>query len=153
MKNGTLFFHKKIIIAAVVYFSIGIGLLFNYGIQSGGEADKVIDNANRIINGQALFNGVFGYLYMAYYLLVALFIKLSVNLVFVAVFQIVLSFIAALCLYKLLWQVLSNQQVAFLFFVAYLLCYPIQKWNFFLYTESVHTSLLVIGICLANNCT
>ena len=121
MKTGILFFDKKIIIAAVIYFSISAVLLFKFGMQLGGEADKFIENANRIINGQELFNGVFGYFYIVYSLLVALFIKLSVNLVFVAVFQITLSFVAALCLYKLLKQVLQNQQVAFLFFVAYLL--------------------------------
>jgi Dolichyl-phosphate-mannose-protein mannosyltransferase len=151
MKAGTFFFDKKIIIAAAVYFSVSAILLFKFGIQLGGEAEKFIENANRILNGQHFFNGVFGYFYIIYSLLVALFIKLSVNLVFVAVVQIVLSFFAALCLYKLLQQVLDNSNIAFLFFVAYLLCYPIQKWNFFLYSESVHTSLLLIGVYCFNN--
>ena len=151
MKTGTMFFDKKIVIVAVAYFSISAILLFKYGIQLGGEAEKFIDNANRIINGQQLFNGVFGYFYVVYSLLVALFIKLSVNLVFVAVVQIGLSFLAALCLYKLLKQVLANEHVAFLFFIIYLLCYPIQKWNFFLYSESVHTSLVVMGGYCFNN--
>jgi hypothetical protein len=64
----------------------------------------------------------------------------------VAIFQIALSFIAAVCLYKLLIHVLQNRNIAFLFFIAYLLCYPVQKWNFYLYSESIHASLLVIGI-------
>lgn len=151
MKTGTLFFDKKIIITAVFYFLISAFFLLYYGIQVDGEAEKFIENANRLINGQQLFNGVFGYFYIAYTLVVALFIKLSVNLVFVAVVQISLSFFAALCLYKLLIQVLENKNVAFLFFVAYLLCYPVQKWNFFLYSESVHTSLLVVAMYLFNN--
>ncbi len=151
MKNGTIFFEKKIIIAAVVYFLMNAVLLFKFGIQLGGEAEKFIDNANRIINGQDFFNGVFGYFYIVYSLLVALFIKLSVNLVVIGVLQICLSFVAALCMYKLLMNVLVNKNVAYLFFIIYLLCYPIQKWNFFLYSESVHTSLLMIGIYLFNN--
>lgn len=146
-----MFFDKKIIAVAVTYFSISAVLLFKFGIQLGGEAEKFIENANRVISGQELFNGVFGYFYIVYSLLVALFIKLSVNLVIVAAVQIILSFFAALCLYKLLSRVLGNSNIAFLFFIAYLLCYPIQKWNFFLYSESVHTSLLVIGIYLFNN--
>jgi Dolichyl-phosphate-mannose-protein mannosyltransferase len=150
MKAGTLFFDKKIIAAAVVYFSISAVLLFKYGIRLDGEAEKFIENANRIINGQELFNGSFGYFYIAYSLLVALFIKLPVNLLFVAVVQIILSFFAAVCLYKLLKQVLNNSNIAFLFFIIYLLCYPIQKWNFFLYSESIHTSFLVIGIYFFN---
>jgi hypothetical protein len=151
MKTGTLVFDKKIIAVAVVYFSISVVLLLKFGIQLGGEADKFIENANRIIIGRELFNGVFGYFYIIYTLFVALFIKLSVNLVIVAAVQIILSFFAALCLYRLLSRVLENRHIAFLFFIAYLLCYPIQKWNFFLYSESVHTSLLVIGIYLFNN--
>ncbi len=150
MLTGKLGFDKKIIVTAVVYFLISAAILFKFGIQLDGEAEKFIENANRIINGQDLFNGVFGYFYIAYTLLVALFIKLSVHLVFVAVLQIILSFIAAVCLYKLLNQVLQNSNIAFLFFIAYLLCYPIQKWNFFLYSESVHTSFLVIGLYFFN---
>ena len=150
MRTGTLFSEKKFIAAALIYFLISAILLFKFGIQLGGEAEKYIENANRIINGQELFNGIFGYFYIAYSVFVALFIKSSVNLVFVAVFQIILSFFAARCLYKLLKHCLDNRNIAFLFFIAYLLCYPIQKWNFFLYTESVHTSLLVIGIYFFN---
>ena len=151
MNTAKLFFDKKIITAAAIYFFISTILLFKYDIQLSGEAEKFIENANRILNGQELFNGVFGYFYIVYTLLVALFLKLSVNLLFVAVFQIILSFIAALCLYKLLSQVFDNGNIAFFFFVVYLLCFPIQKWNFFLYSESIHTSLLVIGLYLFNN--
>jgi hypothetical protein len=82
---------------------------------------------------------------------VALFLKLSLNFIFVAVFQVVLSLAAAVCLYKLLKQILGKSNIAFLFFIVYLLCYPIQKWNFFLYSESIHTSLLVIGCYTFNN--
>jgi hypothetical protein len=150
MKPATLFRDKKIIVTAGLYFLVSGILLFKFGVQLGGEADKIIDNANRIINGRELFNGVFGWFYMAYTLFIALFLKLSVSLVFVVIVQVVLSLFAAICLYKLLLQVLANRHIAFLFFLVYLLCYPIQKWNFFLYTEGIHTSLLVIGIYYCN---
>jgi len=150
MKTGNLLFEKKILLSAGIYFLISAALLLKFGIQLGGEAEKYIENANLIIKGEELFNGVFGYFYIVYSLLVALFIKLSVNFILVAVVQIILSFTAALYLYKLLHQCLKNKNVAFFFFIAYLLCYPIQKWNFFLYSESVHTSLLVFGIYFLN---
>lgn len=145
MKTGNMFLDRKIAIVALAYLSISAVLLFKFGIQLGGEAEKFTGNANRIINGQDLFNGIFGYFYIVYTLLVALFIKLSVNLVVVGMLQICLSFFAALCLYELLLKAFANNKVAFLFFIIYLFCYPIQKWNFFLYSESMHTSLLVIG--------
>ncbi len=150
MMTGKLFFEKKVIAAAIIYFSINAILLFQFGIQTDGEAEKFIDNANRILNGQELFNGVFGYLYLVYSLLVALFIKLSLNFIFIAILQISLSFFAAICLYKLLNQALRNNTIAFFFYIAYLFCYPVQKWNFFLYSEAMHTSLLVIGVYCFN---
>lgn len=148
METGILFYKKNIILAAFIYFFISGLLLYHYGIQLGGEAEKYIDNANRILRQDELRNGFFGIFYVAYSLMVALCIKLSIQLVFVAVVQIIFSFIAAVLLYRLLVNVLGNRRVAFLFFIAYLLCYPIQKWNFFLYSESLHTSCLVIGIYL-----
>jgi len=151
MITGKFLSEKKIIAATIIYFSINAVLLFQFGIKTDGEAEKFIDNANRILQGQELFNGVFGNLYLIYTLLVALFIKLSLNFIFIAILQIALSFFAAVCLYKLLGCVLENKTIAFLFFLAYLVCYPVQKWNFFLYSESVHTSLLVIGIYVFNN--
>ena len=146
MKIGKLFFEKKIIVAAVIYFLISGFILSRYGIQLGGEAEKYIDNANRILHHSALRNGFFGIFYVVYSLLVLIFVKFSINLVFVAAVQIILSFIAALSLYMLLVNVLENRTIAFLFLIGYLLCYPIQKWNYFLYSESMHTSLLVLGI-------
>jgi len=150
MLNSKMFVDKKIMAAAVVYFLISYFLLFRFGIHTDGEAEKIIENANRLINGREFFNGIFGYFYFAYTVLVAVCIRLAVNLVVVAVLQIALSFFAALCLYRLLNDTLNNNRIAFLFFAVYLLCYPVQKWNFFLYTESMHTSFLVIGIYLFN---
>lgn len=146
MQTRFLFPDKKLLVAALLYFLAGGIILFWFGIQLGGEAEKYIDNANRIINGQELRNGVFGFFYLAYSLVVAVFIKLQVNLVFVGLLQLFLSFVAALALYKVACHTFGDKRLAFFLFCAYLLCYPIQKWNFFLFSESLHTSLLVIGI-------
>jgi len=146
MRIATIFSDKKKSTVAIAYFLIHAFLLFRFGVQQGGEAEKFIDNANRIINGQSFFNAVFGYFYIVYILLLASAIKLSVNFIAVALLQVCLSFYAALCLYKLLVKILANDHIAFLFFILYLLCYPIQKWNLFLYSESIHTSLLVIAV-------
>lgn len=156
MKSIPGFLNKKIAITALIYFVVNAVLLFRFGVQLGGEADKFIENANHIIRGEELSNGVFGYFYIVYTFLVTLCTSLSANLVFIIVLQILMSFVAAYCLYKLLKQTLSHETVAFIFFIIYLISYPIQKWNFFLYSESIHCSLLVITIYwfnkwLANN--
>lgn len=139
---------KKFAAVAVAYFLLSAILLYKYGIQLTGEAEKYIDNAHRILNAEELRNGIFGVFYFTYSIIVAFFIRLSIPLEGVAVFQVVLSFVAAVYLYKLLTESTGNRNLAFIFFVAYLLCYPIQKWNFFLYSESFHVSLLVIGTYL-----
>ncbi len=146
MKTGKLPVEKNIIIAAVIYFLASAVLLYKFGIQLGGEAEKYIDNAHRILNGDELRNGFFGFFYVLYSLLVAFFVKFSISLTAVAVVQVVLSFFAALLFYKLLLATLENKTIAFVFFIAYLLCYPVQRWNFYLYSESLHNSLLLTGL-------
>ena len=135
MPTSKFFLEKKFIVAFVVYFLLGGILLFHYGIQTGGEAEKYIDNANRILHGQELRNGFFGSFYVCYSLIVAFIIRFSIPLVVVAILQLLLSFAAALALYKVLLNSFERKGLAFLFFIAYLCCYPIQKWNFFLYSE------------------
>jgi len=146
MTSPKYFIEKRILFSLILYFLLSGLLLFHFGLQTGGEAEKYIDNANRILHGNELRNGFFGIFYLAYSLLVAFFVKFNLPLVGVAVVQIVLSAFAAICLYRLLQQTLKNNTVAFLFFIAYLCCYPIQRWNFFLYSESFHSSLLLMGL-------
>lgn len=146
MTAGKFFFEKKFIFAFAVYFIVTFILLFQYGVQTGGEAEKYLDNANRILRGDELRNGFFGIFYIAYSLIITFFVKFSIPLVFVAILQLVVSFIAALAFYKLLLNAFQKEFVAFLFFIAYLCCYPIQKWSYFLYSEGLHTSFVVIGI-------
>jgi hypothetical protein len=145
MKLNSVFFDKKFLAVSVIYFLASAVFLFQYGIQLSGEAEKYIDNAHRIMNFEELRNGIFGVFYYSYSIIVTFFIKFSINLNAVAIFQILLSFIAATYLYKLLINITANKTIAFVFFIAYLFCYPIQKWNFFLYSESLHVSLVTIG--------
>ena len=146
MNSRTFFFDKKIIAVSLLYFLAGGFILFKYGIQLGGEAEKYIDNAHRILNGHELRNGIFGIFYFVYSLLVSVFISLHINLVFVAVIQLLISFLAAIALYKIIWHAFANRTLAFIFFCAFLFCYPVQKWNFYLFSESLHTSILVFGM-------
>jgi hypothetical protein len=135
---------KKIAIAGILYLLFSFCTLWWYGIDTNGEALKYLDDAHRILNGQVLRMPFFSIFYILYSLLVAFCIKFSLSLQVVAVVQVLLSFIAACCLYKLLLSITSDGSIAGAGFVIYLLCFPVQKWNFFLYTESLHTSLTVI---------
>ena len=142
----SLLHEKKIAIAGVIYFAVSLFILYKYGINTNGEATKYIEDAHRIVNGENLRNGFFSNFYFIYSLLVSFFIYFSFNLQGIACIQILLSFIAACCVYKILLSETGDQKVSFITFAAYLLCLPIQKWNFFLYTESLHTSFTVAGL-------
>ncbi len=148
IKAGKTPMDKRIWLVALLYFLASALVLYKYGIQLGGEAEKYIDNANRIIGGRELRNGFFGYFYLLYSLLVAFFVRFSIDLAGVAVVQVILSFVSGVLLSRLLFDTLKNKRAAFIFFVIYLFCYPLQKWNFYLYSEGLHNSLLVIGVYL-----
>jgi len=146
MNSRRSFFDKRTGTVSVIYFLAVFFILYQYGIQLGGEAEKYIDNAHRILNGHELRNGVFGIFYFAYSLLVAVFIGLKINLAGVVIVQLFFSWLSAVALYRIIWHAFENSNIAFISFVAFLFCYPIQKWNFYLYSESLHTSLLVFGV-------
>ena len=147
MIKGKLSFNKEIVFSLVIYFILSLLLLGKFGINTGGEAVKYINEANGLLQGKAFSNGVFSVPYIVYSLLLSCFLKFSVNFFFVGVLQIFLSALAAYAIYNLLIAALNNKRIAFIFFIAYLLCYPVQKWNYFLYTESLHISFVVIGLC------
>lgn len=147
MKKATLLFNKAIIVSLIIYLVISFLFLHKWGINTQGEALKYIDEANALLHHQPLRNGVFSIPYLLYPLILSFFIKFSVSFFLVGVIQIVASATAAIFVYKAIYSTLNNTKAAFISFVAYLLCYPVQKWNFFLYTESLHTSFLVICIC------
>ncbi len=147
MIKGKFFLNKEIFVSLIIYGIISLLLLFYFGINTGGEAAKYINEANGLLQGKPFSNGLFNIPYFFYVIVIALCIKLSISFIFIGMLQIIVSAIAATSLYNLLLRTLDNKRIAFVFFVAFLLCIPVQKWNYFLYTESLHVSFVVIGIC------
>ena len=141
-----LLLEKKILIAFVLYLLISIGILTRVGINVNGEAVKYIEDAQHILNGQGLRVEFFSIFYIAYSLLIAFFIHFSLSFQGVVIAQILCCFIAACCVFKLLMHITVDKKIAYACFIFYLICFPIQKWNFYLYTESLHTSFIVIGL-------
>lgn len=141
-----LLHQKKIAFTSIIYLLISAFILCRYGINTNGEAAKYIEDAHRILNGENLRNGFFSNFYITYSFLVAFFIHFSFSLQGVACMQILFSFFAGCCIYKILLNETEDERISFLAFLGYLLCFPVQKWNFFLYTESLHISLMVAGL-------
>ena len=138
---------KQIAIVSSLYFIAAFAILFYYGVNSDGEAFKYLLDAKSIADGKGLNYGEFSYFFVTYSLFLSIFIKYKISLFIVAVIQIVLSYLAAFSLYRLISRA-GNHNLGILIFVCYSFCYSIQKWIFFIYSEGVHTSLVVIGFCL-----
>jgi hypothetical protein len=111
-----------------------------------GEAIKYMEDARHILNGQKLRIEFFSIFYVVYSIIIAFFIHFSLSLQGVAFVQIIFCFIAGCCVYKILLEVTGDKKTAYACLLFYLVCFPLQKWNFFLYTESLHTSFMITGM-------
>ena len=138
---------KQIAIVSSLYFVAAFAILFYYGVNSGGEAFKYLLDAKSIADGKNLNYDEFSYFFITYSLFLSIFVKYKISLFIVGIIQIALSYLAAFSLYRLISKA-GNHNLGILIFVCYLFCYSIQKWIFFIYSEGVHTSLVVIGFCL-----
>ncbi len=138
---------KQIAIVSSLYFIAAFAILLYYGVNSGGEAFKYLLDATSIADGKNLNYNEFSYFFITYSLFLSIFVKYKISLFIVAIIQIALSYLAAFSLYRLISKA-GNHNLGILIFVCYLFCYSIQKWIFFIYSEGVHTSLVVIGFCL-----
>ncbi|MFC4262101.1 hypothetical protein ACFOWM_04395 [Ferruginibacter yonginensis] len=142
------FKNKQFTIVSIVYYVIAFTILFYYGINDDGEAFKYLLDGKSIAENKGLNYGEFSYFFITYSILLAFFIKLKISLWAVVIIQILLAYVAAYCLYKLILRKANNHFLALLIFTCYLFCYPIQKWLFFIYSEGVYTSFVVIGFCV-----
>ena len=139
---------KQIAVVAFAYFITAFAILFYYGVNSDGEAFKYLLDAKSIADGRSLNYGEFSYFFICYSLLLSFFVKYKISLLWVGILQILLSYLAAHILYKLILSKSGHHNLSLLIFVCYLFCYPIQKWVFYIYSEAIHTSLVVIGFCV-----
>jgi hypothetical protein len=139
---------KKILLIGVIYFFLSACILYKYGINTNGEAIKYIEDARRILDGEKLRIEFFSIFYIVYSLIISVFIYFSLSFDTIAVIQILFCFIAGCCVFKILQEITGDKTIAYICLIFYLACFPLQKWNFFLYTESLHTSFTVIGLYL-----
>jgi len=141
-----LLMEKRIRLIGIIYFFFSACIFYKYGINTGGEAIKYIEDAQKIINGEKLRLEFFSIFYIVYSFIISFFIYFSLSLNIIAVIQILFCFIAGCCVFKMLLEITGDKTIAYICLIFYLACFPLQKWNFFLYTESLHTSFTVIGL-------
>jgi 4-amino-4-deoxy-L-arabinose transferase-like glycosyltransferase len=133
-------FQKSILI--ILWLTVQLVLYAIHGIKVANDSPSYIEYATDIAAHFSFDQG--HYLrYVGYPFFVALFFLLGLPLSAVVFGQVVLSGLAATCGYRLT-RSLSNQNAAFLATLLFV-CWPdVQAWNFYILTESLFISLLVV---------
>ena len=104
------------------------------GYILGGDSMRYIRGANQIINFE-MPEGK-GTSYLGYTLFISFFQFFKLDLTFVVLSQIFLSFISSLCIYKISKK-LSSKPAAIFVLSLYLFYFPLQIWNFYILTETL----------------
>ena len=120
------------------------GLDFSEGYILGGDSIRYTTAAKEIITGN-FSNSYYASSYMGYNLFLALVLYFHAGLFSVVLLQIMITAIAAYCLLKI-GEILWSQNVGRLAQILFLFYLPIQIFNFYILTESIHINLIIIGI-------
>ena len=137
---------KDLLFLLLVWGAVQAYLLTTNGIKTDGEAARVIREANNLIN-TGHFSAANFSLYFTEIFLVYLKIKLGFGYAVIIFIQLLLNAIALTCLYKFMSVHYASAKLAMAGCILFLLCFPYQLYNSFLYTESIFFSLSIIYSC------
>lgn len=117
-------------------------LVMVFGIGDGGDSGRYYDSAEKLLGGELPTGKARSYL--GYSLFVTPFVMLGLGAIAIGVAQILLSGLAAVCLYFLGARFYGTR--AGLLAAALYIAFPdIQYWNLIIYAESVFSSMLLIS--------
>jgi hypothetical protein len=118
-------------------------LIWQYGIVTGLEATKYIDEANHFLQF-GYFNTNNHYLYSTEIFLIAAVIKLHLGYTVIVVVQLLLNLFATILFYRLAISFLKTPFFATMATFFFIVNIPYQVYNSFLFTESIFYSLTII---------
>jgi hypothetical protein len=118
-------------------------LIRQYGIVTGYEATKYIDEANHFLRF-GYFSTNNHYLYSTQIFLIAAIIKLHLSYVVIVVVQLLLNLFATMMFYMLAFSFLKRPLVAMTATFFFIINIPYQVYNSFLFTESIFYSLTIV---------
>ncbi len=118
------------------------GLFRYYGFVTSFEGKKYQHDALSFLATGKLSD--LRFFYSAYTLIIALFIKLRLSLKLIIILQLSINLWATFRFYRLAQTLVKQPLIAALSTSILILSFPIQQWNFYLYTESLFTSLTIL---------
>ena len=117
-----------------------------FGLRMGGDTGRYVGGAQRILEGLPLGGGQRHYL--AYEGLLAFVQGLDGGLEFMVIVQGLLALGGAVGLY-FLGRRMFSEPVGLLASIAFLFHPSIQRWNFYILTESLATNALILAVALS----
>ena len=118
-------------------------ILITKGIYyTGSDTSRYINDGREIFNGEILTGR--SILYYGYNIFLGFLDFLNFSFKEIAIIQIIINFIASVCLIGIcekIWEAGTGKLLSIIF----LFYYPLQIWNFYIYTESLFVSLFVIS--------
>lgn len=124
------------------FFSEFLPISYNFEQKYilGADSERYIKGANEIINFE--LPAFSSQKYLGYTFYIAIFQYFSLDLSFVVLSQILLTFFSSLCIYKISKK-FSSEKGAIFATSLYLFYLPLQMWNFYILTESIFISISI----------
>ena len=126
----------------VLWLLIQLVLYINYGFVTGFEGEKYILTAKEFIAGEPINQKLI--FYYAYPLVIALFIKMGVGIQLMLVIQLLIGAWATYRFYCISKILFPNNWTSIVTTAILILTIQLQQWNYFLFTESLFTSGIII---------
>lgn len=137
---------RPVLILALLFAGLHILLYLRLGIVITGEAEKYIEQGERLYLNQPFSEQKY-FFYLPVILLVWLAKTLHIGLGWVVIVQILFSAFSQYCFYRLILDLTGKKNMAFIGSLLLLLFLPYQTWNLYLYSESIFLSLSILFVC------
>lgn len=131
-------------VLTILFLIVQLILYARIGVFTNLEAEKYINEGNLLFTSGHLSEPKYIF-YLPVILLVYICQLFSISIYFIVMVQVFLSWIAMCCFYRLGLR-LTNIRVAFISSLLLILFFPLQAWNFYLYSDSIFISLSIIYV-------
>ncbi len=139
---------KPIIVIFISWFVFQLLLFLMFGITETHEAERFINNASILLNDHQL--GEFQLFYSFYISIIAIDLFFTKSLLPIIFLQLSLNLFSTLLFFRILKRLLNNN-IALWTTIIMIVSYPLQQWNFYIYSESIFISELIIILYLLLN--
>lgn len=128
----------------IVFLIVQLVLYFQIGVFTGLEAEKYVGEGKLLYEAGKISEPKY-FFYLPVILLVYLCLFLGISFKLIVIVQVILSWIAIRCFFRT-GQKTGNLKIAFISTILLILFFPIQAWNFYLYSDSIFISLSIIYV-------